>query len=91
MTTEADERERIKEALSQGFAWPGGYPLSAITHDSSTLCCSCALEELGEISSLRVHWEGATEYCDDCGEAIESAYGDPQSPSPSTETSKERT
>lgn len=43
-----------------------GYPIIA-TADASVMCPECA---------KKVYLEGPTEYCDECGCAIESAYGD---------------
>jgi hypothetical protein len=31
-------KDAIKEAINQGYAWPGGYPLFFVTKDSGCLC-----------------------------------------------------
>jgi hypothetical protein len=31
----------LKRAIREKYAWPGGYPLSAITFDGSALCMDC--------------------------------------------------
>lgn len=60
----------------------GCYPLIYVTRDSSLLCGACAFEEIakGEAAGIQymIHWEGAPEYCESCGQEIESAYGDPE-------------
>ena len=71
----------LKQAIRQGYAWPGGYPLSAITFDGSALCMDCCRKNWRNIChemlirgwqscgwgirSVEVLWEGGN-YCDQC-------------------------
>lgn len=78
------------KALRQPYAWPGGYPLFFVTRDCAALCHQCARKEGARVtSSIReqcndgwqvvaqdVNWEDCELYCDHCGKAIESAYGE---------------
>ena len=84
MKTPAELR---KEIVKNPYAWPGGYPLFAITDDGGCLCAKCCEIE-GEcidgsytgdgwhIVALDVNWEDDSLYCDHCGSQIESAYGE---------------
>lgn len=78
------------KALSQPYAWPGGYPLFFITSDGAALCFKCAKKEGRRITdSIRtncrdgwkveavdVNWEDTECFCDHCSQPIESAYGE---------------
>ena len=93
---EATEYTPIKKAgrIAQGvnlqpYAWPGGYPLFAITDDGAAICAKCCGTELENIdTSTRgdgwrviasdVNWEDGELYCDHCSERIESAYAEPE-------------
>lgn len=69
----------------------GGYPLRLILSDGECICYPCARANLREITSaIRAHdsrgwrvvgcavaWEGPDDYCAHCGEAMPTAYGDP--------------
>ena len=63
------------------YAWPGGYPILYLDCEDNVMCPACAQEALagGGMIPLAyfVHYEGAPEYCSDCNEMVESAYGDP--------------
>jgi hypothetical protein len=68
--------------LLPSYAFPGGYPILYLVGGDS-ICPDCANElvmneeEKEHLpTSYFIHYEGATEICG-CGEAIESAYGDP--------------
>lgn len=77
-------------ALSQPYAWPGGYPTYFVTSDGAALCHQCAKQEGKAIcDSIRngfsdgwkveaqdVNWEDPSLYCTHCGERIESAYAE---------------
>ena len=36
---------RVKDAIRQGYAWPGGYEIIAITSDGGLLCNDCMRSE----------------------------------------------
>lgn len=61
------------------YAWPGGYPIIYLTRDGLTLCPACAndADTSDPVVAGDVYWEGPALICDDAGETIESAYGDP--------------
>ena len=69
------------------YAWPGGYPIIYVADDGGVLCAACVNYEDSihfdgdgdgwRIDAADVHWEGPDTYCDHCGTAIPSAYGDP--------------
>ena len=77
----------VKDLIRSPYAWPGGYPLYAITSDGGTLCKDCCKSEFRNIvdsihtdcddgwkvEAVTVNWE-STIYCDHCGNIIESAY-----------------
>ena len=78
------------EIIEKPYAWPGGYPMYAITDDGGVLCKTCCKTELPRIQeadpgdgfhieALTVNWEDPDLCCDHCGNAIESAYGDDSS------------
>jgi hypothetical protein len=62
--------------------WPGGYPLYYEDKAGGIMCADCADESLkcefgGAAEHYGVHWEGPPLACDDCGDKIDSAYGEP--------------
>jgi hypothetical protein len=62
------------------YTWPGGYPvLFTVADEPAILCHYCAKKEYlkGNDINVDVYYEGPSEYCEECGEEIESAYGDP--------------
>lgn len=63
------------------FAWPGGYTMIYISKHGDTLCADCANEpdQTDPATDGDVYWEGPSIQCDNCGEIIESSYGDPDS------------
>lgn len=79
-----------KDFARNPFAWPGGYPLAAITADGGCLCAACVRKEWRlvasesfdnsncgfRISGVDVNWENPDLYCDHCSERIESAYAE---------------
>lgn len=87
MTTQS-RALRLADALSRApFAWPGGYPLFAITSDGGCLCRHCcAAERLAiatttgqdgwTVTDLTVNWEDPELTCDHCGGRIEPAYAE---------------
>lgn len=73
------------ELIASPYAWPGGYPMFAVTSDGGALCHRCCESESRSIGStygtdgwaiavLDVNWEDPDLYCDHCGSRIESAY-----------------
>lgn len=76
------ERLRDEHGKLPSHTWPGGYPLMYICRDGGVACPACANREVDvgqEVVAYDVHWEGPAICCDDCGAAIESAYGVPDS------------
>ena len=79
----------VADFIRSPYAWPGGYPLFAVTSDGASLCHKCCKDNYRQIrESMRDHssdgwrvdavdvnWEDADMLCDDCGNVIESAYG----------------
>jgi hypothetical protein len=61
------------------FAWPGGYPIYYLTRDGLVVCPDCANESdtSDPVIDADIYWEGPAACCNDCGQGIESAYGDP--------------
>lgn len=66
------------------YAWPGAYPLYYLTADDYILCPECASKHYNDpvsyadnpIINADANWEDPELYCEDCGNLIESAYGD---------------
>lgn len=71
--------QRNDDGTLPAYAWPGGYPLVYYTRDGLTVCPKCANDPdtSDPVVAQDVYWEGPTLSCDDGGELIESAYGDP--------------
>lgn len=77
---------------SNQYAWPGGYPVHAITDDGDALCFPCLKRERRTIlEAIRggrgccdgwrvggfiINWEDPSLYCNQCGNRIESAYAE---------------
>lgn len=61
------------------YAWPGGYPMIYYTADGLTICPRCANDpdKGDEPIAGDIYWEGPPIACEDAGEMMESAYGDP--------------
>ena len=86
--TRAHEIAQLKDFAKHPFAFPGGYPLFAITNDGGDLCHKCCKDNYRiiresqnndcndgwNVSGVRVNWESEI-YCDNCNDTIESAYG----------------
>jgi hypothetical protein len=64
------------------YAFPGGYPIAYYTSEGHTFCPECATESLNDedikyrAQFADINWEDNSQYCDECGQQIESAYGD---------------
>lgn len=77
----------LKNAVRQKYAWPGGYPLSAITFDGAALCMGCVKanwktvchetvikgwEMCGwGVRAVEVLWEGGN-HCDNCNACLDA-------------------
>ena len=88
MTTQSTSLRFADLLVARPYAWPGGYPLFAVTTDGDPLCKSCCKNERESIGTttgsdgwciagLDVNWEDPELRCDHCGERIESAYAEP--------------
>ena len=75
------------QLVREPYAWPGGYPMYAVTDDGGVICRFCAEEEREPIAltdgrdgwcvvDLSVNWEDLELRCDCCGREIEAAYDD---------------
>ena len=80
-------RKLRDELIASPYAWPGGYPMFAVTSDGAALCPHCCQTERRSIGftygtdgwaveGLDVNWEDPELYCDHCGNRIESAYAE---------------
>jgi len=89
MTTQSHSLRLADRLSSNPYAWPGGYPLFAITHDGAALCPHCCKTERASIGTttgrdgwgvvaIEANWEDPDLYCDHCGARIESAYAEPE-------------
>ena len=78
--------KRLKDAIRQHYAWPGGYEIYGITSDGALLCCDCMRKEYKLIAWSRRHgcddgWRvvalvldcdsDGPEYCSHCNKVIE--------------------
>jgi len=87
MSTGSQSLRLADQLAREPYAWPGGYPLYAVTDDGGVICRHCAKEEREWIAltngrdgwcvvDLAVNWENPELYCDCCGRRVESAYGE---------------
>jgi DNA-directed RNA polymerase subunit RPC12/RpoP len=71
----------VKGGRLDAYSGLGGYPIIYIDNKSGDLfCAGCAEKERDGNGTPLIHdtyMEGAPEHCEECGEEIESAYGDP--------------
>ena len=85
MTTQSRSLRFADQLSRSPFAWPGGYPLVAVTNDGACLCHRCTESERESIGTttgtdgwnvvgLQVNWEDSQLFCDHCGTRIEAAY-----------------
>ena len=76
-----------KQIIRNPWAWPGGYPMFAITDDGAALCHKCCKSEFRNIATsypgdgwtiaaLDINYEDNMLFCDNCNDLIESACGD---------------
>jgi len=75
----------IKDAIRNPFAWPGGYPKTAICNDGGLLCPDClkfnyksvvydtlnGLNSGWRVSAIDIIWEGGNN-CDHCGACVDA-------------------
>jgi len=85
MTTQSRSLRFADQLSRSPFAWPGGYPLVAVTNDGACLCHRCTgweRESIGTttgtdgwtIVGLQVNWEDSQLLCNHWGTRIEAAY-----------------
>jgi hypothetical protein len=83
LTVNTRKLTELRDSTSDGtlpaYAWPGGYPIVYYTEEGLTLCHRCANDPdtSDPVADADVYWEGPAIVCEDKGETIESAYGDP--------------
>ena len=84
--------EKVKDAIRNPYASPGGYPVYVVMADGELLSRDCARREYKLIADNTVHntqadwvaagamilWEGTDSYCAHCNCELESAYGEPE-------------
>jgi hypothetical protein len=59
----------------------GCYPIVYLTRRGDVMCANCATLDDNDdnpVSDAGVHWEGPDHTCDECGDNLPSAYGDPE-------------
>lgn len=89
MTTQSRSLRLADSLVHSPYAWPGGYPLYAITSDGGALCKRCCVTEREAIGTttgsdgwcvvaVEANWEDPALFCDHCGDRIESAYAEPE-------------
>jgi len=85
MSTGSKSLRLADQLVREPWAWPGGYPLHAVTDDGGVICRFCAEEEREWIALTNGHdgwcmvdtvinWEDHKLRCDCCGKLIEAAY-----------------
>ena len=83
---------QVRDAIRNPLTSLGAYPIYVVLTDGALLCPQCARKNYRLISEqthnpaldcgwgaigAEVFWEGADDYCADCGAPLPSAYGDP--------------
>jgi hypothetical protein len=87
MTLQSSSLRLADQLVDSPYAWPGGYPLFAITSDGAALCRHCCKAERASIGTttggdgwhivaLEINWGDDCLFCDHCGSRIESAYSE---------------
>ena len=75
----------VKDAIRQPFAWPGGYPKSAICDDGGLLCPSCLKSNYASVAhdtvkgwdtgwrvvAVDICWEGGN-HCNHCNTCVDA-------------------
>ena len=81
---------RVKQAIREPYAWPGGYPRFIVMADGEAVSCEAARAEWRQIVYATLHglrdgwravdtctnWEDTALYCAHTGERIPSAYAE---------------
>lgn len=91
MTTQSRSLRLADQLAANPYAWPGGYPLFAVTSDGAALCkrcCAAEREAIGTttgsdgwcVVAVAANWEDPALFCDHCSDRIESAYAEPPEP-----------
>lgn len=90
MTNTHDAAADLRHFAKHKYAWPGGYPIFAITTDGGTLCHECVVTNYRtireaqrdntrcgwQVEATTINYEDDNLYCDHCSADIESAYGE---------------
>ena len=85
MTTQSTSLRLADQLVRSPYAFPGGYPMFALTSDGGCLChecCKTERESIGTttgsdgwcVTALDINYEDADLLCDHCGNLIEAAY-----------------
>lgn len=85
MTTQSKSLRLADQLAREPFAWPGGYPLFAVTSDGFALCSRCCSSERESIATttgndgwniiaLEINWEEPDFFCSHCSRPIDPAY-----------------
>lgn len=75
---ETVERMMKEEGSCPDVSSIGGYTLIYFDKQDNVMCGGCATKNAKDIVALRTYDEGAAIECTDCGEQIESSYGEPE-------------
>ena len=90
MQSSAQILARVKNAIRNKYAWPGGYPLYVVMADGEAISVESARDNWHAIAratickfrdgwraiGAEINWEDASLYCAHSGERIESAYAE---------------
>ena len=91
MLTSRENWQRIKQALRDKYAWPGGYPLYIVMRDGEAMSIDAARKNYKLICAAYIakdyrspwyafapdiNYEWSDLHCCYSGDRIESAYGD---------------
>ena len=82
---------KVKDAIRNKYAWPGGYPMFLVMEDGEALSIDAAREcwreivgahlrpqylDQWQVAAVAINWEDSQLYCAHSGAKIESAYGE---------------
>ena len=82
--TKIDELLR-EDGTLRTYAGIGGYSLTFLNEQDGVVCGDCASKAVAgdhnwlsrdNIAGAFIYWEGSALSCDECGDMIESEYGD---------------
>lgn len=85
MTTQSKSLRLADRVHKERYAWPGGYPLYAVTDDGVAICYKCCGTERSWIGTttgsdgwcvvgMAINWDEGHLLCEHCGDSIESAF-----------------